>query len=179
MTRKIGVMLLAVVMMIAICSVASATLYYVTGNSVRVRSGPGTDYAILSHLNRGAKIDVESISGGWARMTLWSGSDIGYISSKYISRNKPSSSGSSGKTSGGSTSVDYQSFRTANYYVIVNPTNTYVNMRWEATKASAVRRIYYYGYQLKVLAENNSWCQVLDEATGEVGFIMKSLLLPI
>ncbi|MBQ8094027.1 MAG: SH3 domain-containing protein [Clostridia bacterium] len=177
MTRKIGVLLLAAVLMIAVCSVASATLYYVTGNNVRVRSGPGTDYDILSHLNRGDKIDVISTSGGWALMTLWSGSDNGYISTKYISRNKPSSSTNTSTSQ--VTNGSYQNFQTANYYVIVNPQNTYVNMRWEASKASPVRRIYYYGAQLKVLAENSSWCQVLDESTGEVGFMMKSLLLRI
>lgn len=177
MSKKIGVMLLAVVMMIAVCSVASATLYYVTGNNVRVRSGPGTDYDILSHLNRGAKIDVLSMSGGWARMTLWSGSDEGYISTRYISRNKPSNNYTPNYNS--SSNGSYQTFQPANYYVIVNPSNTYVNMRWEASKSSPVRRIYYYGAQLKVLAENSSWCQVLDESTGEVGFMMKSLLLRI
>lgn len=175
MTRKIGVLILATVLMIAVCAVASASLYYVTGNGVRVRSGPGTDYAILSHLNRGAKINVESISGGWARMTLWSGSDTGYISTRYISRNKPSSGYSPTPSYNG----NYQAFIPAEYYVIVNPKNTYVNMRWEASKASPVRRIYYYGAQLKVIAENGSWAQVIDESTGEVGFIMKSLLLRI
>lgn len=86
MSKKIGVMLLVAVMLIGICTAASATLYYVTGNRVRVRSGPGTDYDIVSHLDRGDKIDVISTSGGWARMTLYSGSDEGYISTKYISR---------------------------------------------------------------------------------------------
>ena len=178
MSKKIGVMLLTAVLLLAICSVASATLYYVTGNSVRVRSGPGTDYTIMAHLNRGAKIDVLSTSGGWARMTLWSGSDEGYISTRYISRNKPSS-GSSSSSSTKTSSGSYNNFVSANYNVIVNPQNSYVNMRWEASKSSPVRRIYYYGAQLKVLAENNSWCQVYDETTGEVGFIMKSLLLRI
>ena len=30
---------------------------------------------------------------------------------------------------------------------------------------------------LKVIAENGTWCQVLDETTNDVGFILKSLLL--
>ncbi|MBO5537205.1 MAG: SH3 domain-containing protein [Clostridia bacterium] len=177
MSKKIGVMLLVAVMLIGICTAASATLYYVTGNRVRVRSGPGTDYDIVSHLDRGDKIDVISTSGGWARMTLYSGSDEGYISTKYISRNKPSARISTDVYN--TTSQSYNTFNTANYYVIVNPVNNYVNMRWEASKASPVRRVYFYGERLKVLAENGSWCQVYDETTGEVGFIMKSLLLRV
>ena len=133
MNKKLSVLLLAAVLMISLCAAASASLYYVTGNNVRVRTGPGTDFDILSHLSRGTKIDVLSTSHGWAR--------------------------------------------TANYYAIVNPTNNYVNMRWEASKTSQVRKVYYYGAKLKVIAENAYWCQVMDEATGEVGFMLKSLLL--
>ena len=177
MKRKFGVTLLAAVLMIAVCAAASATLYYVTGDNVRVRSGPGTDYTVISHLNRGAKIDVLSTRNGWARMTLWSGSDEAYISTKFISRTKPTSNRSSSSSSSSSGAASYNSFTAANYYVIVNPTNSYVNMRWEATKSSPVKRVYYYGARLKVIAENGSWCQVLDESTNDVGFIMKSLLL--
>ena len=85
-------------------------------------------------------------------------------------RQTPSSSSTSG-------TPNYNNFVAANYYVIVNPVNNYVNMRWEASKSSPVKRVYYYGAQLKVIAENGTWCQVLDETTNDVGFILKSLLL--
>ncbi len=182
MQRKMTVLLLAAVLMIAVCSAASASLYYVTGQNVRVRSGPGTDYEIVSHLSRGAKIDVLSTSHGWALMTLWSGSDEAYISTKFISRTKPSSdvaANTSGAASPDTQPASYNTFKIANYDVIVNPANTYVNMRWEANKSSQVRKVYYYGYQLHVIAENGSWCQVMDKSTSEVGFILKSLLLRI
>ena len=181
MNKKLAASLLLAVLLIAVCVSASAsTTYYVTGNNVRVRSGPGTDYDIVSHLSRGAKIDVLSTRHGWARMTLWSGSDEAWISTKFISRTKPTSerrtTPSSSSTSG---TPNYNNFVAANYYVIVNPVNNYVNMRWEASKSSPVKRVYYYGAQLKVIAENGTWCQVLDETTNDVGFILKSLLLKI
>ena len=179
MKRKLGATLLAALLMIAVCAAASATLYYVTGDNVRVRSGPGTDYDIVSHLSRGAKIDVLSTRHGWARMTLWSGSDEAWISTKFISRTKPTSERRTTPSSSSSTSgaPNYNNFVAANYNVIVNPVNNYVNMRWEATKSSPVKRVYYYGAPLRVIAENGNWCQVLDETTNDVGFILKSLLL--
>ena len=181
MSKKFGAMILTAILMISLCAAASASLYYVTGNNVRVRSGPGTDYDIVSHLSMGAKIDVLSTSHGWARMTLWSGSDEAYISTKFISRTKPTldrkSTAPATKTT--TPAMDYKSFVAANYYVIVNPTNNYVNMRWEASKSSPVKKVYYYGTQLRVLAENAYWCQVMDETTNDVGFILKSLLLKV
>ena len=182
MNKKLSVLLLAAVLMISLCAAASASLYYVTGNNVRVRPGPGTDFDILSHLARGTKIDVLSTSHGWARITLWTGSDEGYISTKFISRSKPTSNPTSSAVVSVPTvteTANYKTFSPANYYVIVNPTNNYVNMRWEANKTSPVKKIYYYGTQLRVLSENAYWCQVMDETTNDVGFILKSLLLKI
>ena len=178
MTKKLATMLLAAVLLVSVCAVASATRYYVTGNNVRVRIGPGTDEEIIGHVTRGDTVEVESISGGWA-MIVWGSYGDGYISSKYISRNKPGSAQPNNNSSAATSTAIYSDFQNTNYYVIVNPQKTYVNMRWEASKSSPVRRIYYYGAQLRVIAENNTWCQVIDESTGEVGFIMKILLLRI
>ncbi len=176
MSRKMKAMLLALAVMIAVSSVAfAAATYYVTGNRVHVRSGPGTDYDILATLSRGTKIHVYSTSHGWARITLASGSDEGYMYAKYISRHKPTNEYTRPAETADNSS--YRNFVTTDYYVLVNPTNSYVNMRWAASKSAQVRRVYYYGARLKVIAENAYWCQVMDESTGEVGFILKSLLL--
>ena len=180
MNKKLAASLLLAVLLIAVCVSASAsTTYYVTGKNVRVRSGPGTDYDVLYHLKRGDKIYIEYTTHGWGVMRLAGKySQDGYISTKFISRTKPTSerrtTPSSSSTSG---TPNYNNFVAANYYVIANPVNNYVNMRWEATKSSPVKRVYYYGAPLKVIAENGSWCQVLDETTNDVGFILKSLLL--
>ena len=186
MKKKLAAALLAALLLVAFCAAASAaTGYYVTGGNVRIRSGPGTDYEILGHVTRGDYVEVNFTSGGWAQINLvglkhWL---HGYVSTKYLSRTKPTASYTApAKTTTATTETganNYRSFVTANYYVIVNPANTYVNMRWEASKSAQVRRIYYYGAQLRVIAENASWCQVYDESTGEVGFILKSLLLKV
>ena len=182
MKKKLMMMVLATMLMLALVVTASAaTLYYVTANNVRVRSGPGTDYDILFHNNRGAKVYVERMTNGWAVVKLAGAyNQDGYISTKYLSRTKPGSNVTPSKTSTNTTPQgDYKNFTAAAYNVIVNPTNNYVNMRWEASKTSQVRKVYYYGAKLTVIAENAYWCQVMDESTGEVGFMLKSLLLRV
>lgn len=58
--------------------------YKVTGNDVNVRSGAGTNYKIISKLQRGDIIKVKSIDNGWARFDNH-GTDA-YVSANYIQR---------------------------------------------------------------------------------------------
>ena len=197
MKRKLGISFLAALLLVIVsASALASSVYYVTANHANVRSGPGKSYALLAQLPRGTKIVVTNISKGWAKMHLASGSDDGYVSTSLISKKKTSTATPTPKPKKTPTPkprkttapvvqtvtappTSYSSFVNANYHVVVNPTNSYVNMRWEASKASQVRRIYYYGAQLKVIAENGTWCQVMDETTGEVGFMLKSFLLTV
>ena len=174
MNKKILVALLIGVLLGAVSAMASATqTYYVTSRRLNVRSEAGTDQEIIGTLYYGDKVEVISIYHGWATLYYEGVVAGGFVSARCISKNKPTGN----YVSPTATKNEYNSFTAANYYVIVNPANQYVNMRWEASKSAQIRRIYYYGAQLKVIAENGSWCQVVDESTGEVGFILKSLLL--
>lgn len=56
--------------------------YVVTANNVNVRSGPGTNYAILGTYNANTEIKVKSIDNGWAKFEY--GSGYAYISADYI-----------------------------------------------------------------------------------------------
>ncbi|TNJ38831.1 SH3 domain-containing protein [Phaeobacter sp. B1627] len=66
---------------------ASAYLF-VTGNRVRLRSGPSTSRSILGHLDRGARVRLEKMDGSWAEVVTSFGG--GWMSSKYLSVQKPS-----------------------------------------------------------------------------------------
>lgn len=63
-------------------SVTVGTTAYVTGGSVNVRKGAGTNYGIVDTLRTGTKITVYEQTDGWYRMTC--GSVSGYISAKYV-----------------------------------------------------------------------------------------------
>ncbi len=55
----------------------------VTGSSVRVRSGAGTNYSILGSLGRNAEVTILETLNGWYKISF--GSGTGYISSDYVS----------------------------------------------------------------------------------------------
>ena len=187
MVSKRTMLVLAALLLITVCATAFAWVdmggatYYCTSRRLNVRRGPGTDYDVVGAVTYGQKVQVLVINSGWAQIRYeWDADGIdaeaAWVSSRCISRRAPTGDYESTKVRI-ATSTGYKNFNAANYYVIVNPTNNYVNMRWEASKTAPVRRIYYYGARLKVLSENANWCQVLDESTGEVGFMLKNLLL--
>ena len=62
--------------------VTVGTTAYVTGGSVNVRKGAGTNYGIVDTLRTGTEITVYEQTNGWYRMTK--GSVSGYISAKYV-----------------------------------------------------------------------------------------------
>lgn len=62
------------------------TPYYVTASKLNIRKTPGG--AILGQLNHGDRVQVLSISAGWAK--LKSNSKQVYVSAKYLSKSKTS-----------------------------------------------------------------------------------------
>ncbi len=68
----------------------SANIWYVTGNTVNVREGPGTDYAVLEKLARGdAATLVWSDDTGWARIRIEGDGIEGYVSTKFLTQTAP------------------------------------------------------------------------------------------
>ncbi len=56
----------------------------VTANSLNLRKGPGTSYAILGTLKKGNKVTVKKITGNWAYISF--GSKTGYVSLTYLKK---------------------------------------------------------------------------------------------
>ncbi len=54
----------------------------VTGSGVNVRSGPGTNYAVVTTLSKNASVTLTGESGSWYKIK--SGASTGYISKDYI-----------------------------------------------------------------------------------------------
>lgn len=55
----------------------------VTGNSVNVRSGAGTDHAVIGQQNRGDTVTITAQCGAWYQIAYRD--NVGYISSDYVS----------------------------------------------------------------------------------------------
>ena len=54
----------------------------ITGNSVRMRSGPGTGYSVIGYYNKGIQVNVTGQTGNWYAVT-YKGLK-GYISADYV-----------------------------------------------------------------------------------------------
>ena len=71
----------------------------VTGNRVNFRKGPGTNYSVITSLNKGTKVGYISESNGWAKVNY--NGTIGYISVNYIGYvDSNSGAGESGTSQG-------------------------------------------------------------------------------
>ena len=55
---------------------------YVSRNNVRFRSGPSTDYSIISTVSSGTEVSVISVTGDWTRCRI--NGTSGYIYSQYL-----------------------------------------------------------------------------------------------
>ncbi|MFR4161576.1 MAG: SH3 domain-containing protein [Paraclostridium sordellii] len=71
----------------------------VTGNRVNFRKGPGTNYSVITSLNKGTKVGYISESNGWAKVNY--NGTIGYMSANYIGDvNSNPGAGASGTSQG-------------------------------------------------------------------------------
>lgn len=57
----------------------------VTGSTVNVRSGPGTNFPVVTKVNRGATVSLLDQAFGWYRVVLADGSTTGWIASWLLS----------------------------------------------------------------------------------------------
>lgn len=192
--KKMMIMLLALVLMIAMAATAfAATTYYIkteSGNYVNVRAGRGTNYDKIGTLNHGQSIELENIKDGWAKFNYGS-YGYGYVSANFVSKTKPAAVTKKTSTNTANISASsagefdmvksFKNFETVQYKAIVQPatTTSNINLRWAPSKSAPIMGLRRAGYELRVIADNGTWCQVYDEATNEVGFMMKTFLLEV
>ena len=68
----------------------SVEQYYVTASKLNVRKGSGTNHDVVYKLNKGDRVEIISQTNDWTEIKTSQGQ--GYVSSKYISTEKPESS---------------------------------------------------------------------------------------
>jgi len=73
----------AAILLAATMITAYATTYEVTASVLNVRSGPGTAYAVKGKLVQGDTVEVMTLEGPWALISLGGARD-GYVSAGYI-----------------------------------------------------------------------------------------------
>lgn len=146
------------------------------GKGVNLRVGPSKGDEILTTIPFGAMVDSYTYyNNSWGFVSYHG--YYGYAMSRYFSSTKPTSKPNP-SPSGGGTGNLYKGFTKTDYYAVVRPSTPsgYVNLRWAPSKSQAIEGTYYAGYTLHVIAQNKTWAQVIDEATGTCGFMMLSFL---
>ena len=193
--RKMITALLVFTLLLAVGATALAKTYYIktqSGSYVYVRSGRGTDYEKIGKLVYGDHIDVVDIKNGWAKFN-YGAYGYGYVSANFITKEKPAAidhkntsnnnknnNASSSSSSGTFDLVNsYNKFVNVSYMAVVQPSTSSnnINLRWAPSTNAPIMGLRRAGCQLRVIAENGTWCQVVDDATGECGFMMKKFLL--
>ena len=190
--KKLITALLVFTLILAVSATALATTYYIktqSGSYVHVRAGRGTDYEKIGKLKYGDHIDVVNIKNGWAKFNFGS-YGYGYVSANFLTKHKPeainnNNNKTSGNTSSSSGSFDlvksYDKFVNVSYRAVVQPSTSSnnINLRWGPSMGAPIMGVRRAGCELHVIAENGSWCQVVDDVTGECGFMMKQFLLDV
>ncbi|MDD3410740.1 MAG: SH3 domain-containing protein [Eubacteriales bacterium] len=154
---------------------ASMYVYTSNGKSLNMRSYPSMDADIVTTLPYGAIVDVYSgWDETWAHCS-YNGVD-GYCKTRYLTASVPGVRPS--PTSSPVSAGLYDNFETCDFYATVRPSNPggFVHMRWAPSKNQPIHSDYYYGSTLHVIADNGTWCQVIDESGNVAGFMMKAFL---
>ena len=173
----------------------SAGYYYVyteNGKGLNVRATPGGE--VVGSLKYGTKIYCYYRDGGngWALIDytydmpgVGKGTYACFISSRYLRKSKPPAKPESGSSSSAPaaqadpTEEINAEFRSAKkvepFAITVRPSRAsgWVNMRWAPSKQAEVMATYKANEKLLVIKETANWYQVVDQDTGDVGFISK------
>lgn len=80
----------------------------VSATDVNLRSGPGTDTAIVRVTSLGEKLEILGVSGNWYRVSA--GGDIGYMRGDYVALSPSAASGETPAASDGSIGAQIVAF---------------------------------------------------------------------
>ncbi len=128
----------------------------VTGDDVRLRSGPGTSYDIVGARSKGAKLEVTGVSGAWYKVNA--DGSTAYIISTYLSL------GSSGGTSSSSGS--------AGTTAVISGTD--VRLRSGPGTSYDILGAYNTGTAASLTGEAGDWYRV--SINGNEGYVYKAYL---
>lgn len=121
-----------------------------TTDNLNLRTGPGTNYSIVTNIPKGTVIDYYSESNGWAKVK-YSGK-YGYVSTAYLTTNTSSS-----------TTTTTKKITTAN-----------VNMRTGASTSYSIIKTVASNTVVEVVSSSGAWDKV--SVGGQTGYINNTYL---
>lgn len=146
----------------------------ITGNGVRVRTGPGTNYGILTALNTGDVVTVLSTANSaWVQVRT-AGGVTGYVSSTYITVHTNSNPGDGGN--GDQPSTDPNGNLSAGDSARVTATDG-LRLRESPVNGETIQLMSYGSVVTVVDVSQDPWLQVRT-ADGTTGYAHSDYLTP-
>ncbi len=159
MNKKIALATLIIPM--AVSSVEAAGITgIVTTSSLNIRSGAGSNYAVLFSVKKNEKVTINQTTNGWYKIKTSSGKE-GWGSSNYISKSSPNDSSNGSNASGVKKRVSTNS----------------LNMRSGAGTSYRSIATLKKGTVLDVVSQSSGWTKVKYE--GRLGYVSSEYLQDI
>ena len=140
----------------------------VTGNAVRLRSGPGSTYSIIGTYDQGTEVAISGVSGEWVAVTLPLEHVSGFIFSDFIEEHATGSdTESNASMNSGVATGNYalSSDRIKDGYI----TGTGVRLRESPSMSAKILDELNYGTALRITGVSQDWLRVI--ANGKDGYV--------
>ena len=181
--KKLSVLLISAVLLVATMSAAfAATMYVDTANHKTLNLRSHENDKVIAQIPYRAAVEVHSFFQSDTCANVTYNGKSGWVYTRYLSWNRPAKSTSSANTAKSAANTDNNVFsgmkKVTAYDAVVQPgTPTgYVNLRWAPSKQAAIHGVRYLGNSVHVIAENKYWAQVIDNKSGECGYMLKKFL---
>ena len=145
----------------------------VTGNAVRLRTGPGSTYSIIGTYDQGTEVAISGVSGDWTAVTLPVEHVSGFIYSDFVEETALDSSAvSDAALSSNVATGNYApaSDRIKDGYI----TGTGVRLRESPSMSAKILDELNYGTALRITGVTEDWVRVI--ANGRDGYVSSSFV---
>ena len=185
MMKKTVSVLMALILVMALTVSLAETVKYVStsnGGILNMRAEPKSGAKILTTIPYAGAVTVIADAGnGWSEVTVTGYAGTGFVQSKFLSDKKPTPyTGETlqvGKVYNAIHSLPMDRWYQATVQTLRGGTE--VSLRWSPTSNGTVMEKIPVGVTVTVIAEGTEWWQVLDETTGQVGFMPGKYLVPV
>lgn len=143
----------------------------ITGNGVRLRSGPGTTYSIIGTLDSGTRITIKDSSNPW--ISVIANGISGYVYSDFVHElSTESQAGSQAFNNGYSASLNAEGA----FYQVVDGfiTGSNVRLRESPSMSGNILTELNFGNSVKITGLSGDWVRVIYN--GQEGFVSSSFV---
>ena len=157
----------------AVAPSAGLKLGQVTGNAVRLRTGPGSSYSIIGTYDKGTEVAISGVSGEWTAVTLPMEHVSGFIHSDFIEEKSPDSFTDSGAfldSNSATGNFAPASDQIRDGYI----TGTGVRLRESPSMSAKILDELNVGTALRITGVSEDWVRVI--ANGRDGYVAASFV---